>query len=176
MTADAPRFPVWDLHVRPQFRLIDRQHMLPLSLDLWDYESVKDRAEEILLRLEDGGMPTYDTGGPWPREWVEIFRRWIEGGYRRLVLLAPTAAGYQLRQTSAWELSAFVRVPGDGWRVWLDLVAVAPTEREYALTAEPGSDGGPGAEIRVRDRFRRDREERLVVHDADGRHEIPFPA
>lgn len=173
MSAADARVPVWELHIRPLFRRIDHEHMA--WLDLWDYDTVRDRHEVILLRLEEGGMPPFDSGGPWPPEWVELFARWGKTGFQRLRLLAPNAAGYQLQQTSRWELSAFVPVPGDGWRVWLDIDSTGPTERVYTLYGEPGGEDGPATELRVRDRFQRGTAQRVIVNDAHGRHEIPFP-
>lgn len=83
------RKPIFELHIRPLFRLMDRQHMLRLAgstLDLWDYEAVKTHSATILRRLKGEGqrMPTDKTGGPWPPEWVSLFDRWIQGGFRRL--------------------------------------------------------------------------------------------
>ena len=39
----AERKPIFELHIRPMFRLLDRQHMLrfPRDLDLWDYDAVR---------------------------------------------------------------------------------------------------------------------------------------
>jgi len=172
MNADA-RVPVWELHIRPLFRPIDHEHMA--WLDLWDFETVRDRHESILGRLREGGMPPFDVGGPWPPEWVDLFARWTETGFSRLRLLAPSAQGYQLQQSSRWELVAHVPVPGDGWRVWLEIDAVRPEEREYTLYGEPGDEDGPASEVRVRDRFQRGTARRVIVHDADGTHDIPFP-
>ena len=31
-------------------------------------------------------MPTKETGGAWPSEWISLFDRWIQGGFRRLSL------------------------------------------------------------------------------------------
>jgi hypothetical protein len=45
----AERKPVFELHIRPLFRLLDRQHML-FKLDLWDYDAVKAHSAEILRK------------------------------------------------------------------------------------------------------------------------------
>src|ERR1700744_5196444 len=83
----AERNPVFELHIRPLFRLLDRQHMLrvpPQGLDLWDYDVVKANSASILQRVKGQGpeqtMPTTRTGGPWPSEWGGLFDRWIQGG------------------------------------------------------------------------------------------------
>src|SRR5262249_61305933 len=63
------------------------------ELDLWDYDAVKTHSTEILRKVKgpdpnSGGttMPTIETGGPWPSVWVSVFDRWIQGGYRRILL------------------------------------------------------------------------------------------
>jgi hypothetical protein len=43
------------------------------------YEDVRDNAELIYERLADKSMPMDETG-PWPDEWVTLFRRWIDEG------------------------------------------------------------------------------------------------
>jgi hypothetical protein len=48
-------------------------------IDLFSYADVKSNAEGIYNRLADGTMPA-DDSGPWPNEWVELFRRWIDEG------------------------------------------------------------------------------------------------
>jgi len=84
------RSPIFELHIRPMFRPLDRQHMMRVGagLDLWDYDAVKTNSAQILRRVRGGGdlqiMPTERTGGPWPSEWVSLFDRWIQGGFRRL--------------------------------------------------------------------------------------------
>jgi hypothetical protein len=86
----AERKPVFELHIRPLFRLLDRQHMMLVNgLDLWNYDAVKREAAEILIKVKGAGdtlMPTKDTGGAWPSEWVSLFDRWIQGGFKRLSL------------------------------------------------------------------------------------------
>jgi len=100
----AERTPIFELHIRPMFRLLDRQHMLRIQqdLDLWDYDSVKTHAGRILLKVKgpaegDGSiMPTERTGGAWPSEWVSLFDRWMQGGFRRLSL--GTAKNLKLQE------------------------------------------------------------------------------
>ena len=63
-------------HIKPLFRPVDRRSM-SFIFDLWKYDDVVRHARSILERLEQGSMP---CDGPWPREKVELFRRWIVGG------------------------------------------------------------------------------------------------
>jgi hypothetical protein len=62
--------------IRPLFREFDRSEM-EWAFDLWSYDEVKENAEAILERLEDGAMPCDDA---WPADRVEVFRRWIQEG------------------------------------------------------------------------------------------------
>ena len=64
--------------IRPLFRdSPDVQAMKGMGLDLSSYEEVKAKAESIYSRLEDGSMP---CDGPWPKEQVSLFKRWIDEG------------------------------------------------------------------------------------------------
>ena len=63
-------------HIKPLFRLVDRNCMLSW-FDLHDFDDVKDNADLILRRLEDGTMPMDQR---WPDEDIELFRAWAESG------------------------------------------------------------------------------------------------
>ena len=63
-------------HIKPLFRRMDRESM-SFVFDLWSYGDVRTHAPEILRRLDNGTMP---CDGAWPREKVDLFRRWIDGG------------------------------------------------------------------------------------------------
>ena len=62
--------------IQPLFREEDREAM-EFVFDLWNYNDVREHAEDILERLEDGTMP---CDGEWPEEQIHLFRRWIDGG------------------------------------------------------------------------------------------------
>jgi hypothetical protein len=62
--------------IRPLFRERDIGSMT-FAFDLGSYESVRDNAEAIYGRLENGTMP---CDGAWPAENVQRFRAWIDGG------------------------------------------------------------------------------------------------
>jgi hypothetical protein len=58
----------------------DRVSMLAIAgFDLHHYEDVRDRADAILARLEDGSMP---CDGSWSPDRIALFRRWIAEGNR----------------------------------------------------------------------------------------------
>lgn len=62
--------------IRPLFREDDRESM-QFAFDLWNYQEVREHAQDILERLEDGSMP---CDGEWPEEQVARFRQWVESG------------------------------------------------------------------------------------------------
>ena len=62
--------------VQTLFRERDRKAM-KFAFDLGSYEDVKQNAEGILQRLEDGTMP---CDGAWTPGQIDIFRRWMAGG------------------------------------------------------------------------------------------------
>jgi hypothetical protein len=66
----------YESDIRALFRDKDRARM-EWAFDLWRYEDVRDNADAILERLEDGDMP---CDGEWPAEQIETFRKWVEAG------------------------------------------------------------------------------------------------
>jgi CDGSH-type Zn-finger protein len=77
VTLPGPDEPVsFAAHIKPMFRLKDRQSML-FAFDLWSYDDVRGQAAGILERLSDGTMP---CDGAWPSPQIELFRRWTESG------------------------------------------------------------------------------------------------
>jgi CDGSH-type Zn-finger protein/truncated hemoglobin YjbI len=63
-------------HIRTLFRRGDRQSM-EFAFDLWAYDDVKQNAEAIRERLQNGSMP---CDGAWPQEKLEAFARWVDSG------------------------------------------------------------------------------------------------
>jgi hypothetical protein len=73
MAPDAPNF---DRDIRPLFRDEDVDAM-DFAFDLSSYDDVKENAEEIYERVDEGSMP---CDRAWPAERVQLFRSWIDGG------------------------------------------------------------------------------------------------
>ena len=50
--------------------------------DLLAYDQVKASSPMIYARLSNGSMPPPppDDNGPWPEEWIELFKRWMDEG------------------------------------------------------------------------------------------------
>jgi hypothetical protein len=132
------RVPIYELHVKPLFRLIDQQHM-SLFFDLRDYDAVKSNATTILQRLRSS-MPPAGAGGPWPPELVTMFGRWVTSGCPKLVV--GRGANYVLtRSGTSYHLECTVQVPSDAAQAWLDIVDVDPAHRTYRLYVDPSSGG-----------------------------------
>lgn len=68
--------PSFEHDIRPLFRADDADAM-SWAFDLSSYTDVKEHADTIYERLENGSMPCDD---PWPEELVERFRAWIDAG------------------------------------------------------------------------------------------------
>ena len=188
----AERNPIFELHIRPLFRLLDRQHMLrviPESLDLWDYDAVKAKSAVILQRVKGQGpkqtMPTSRTGGPWPSEWVSLFDRWIQGGCRRLSL--GTAKNLQLgedRDLGIFTLSCMTDVPATNSQdsiAWFEGESVPGAAIiAYRLYVLPGEDlsAPPGTvEISIGERVDGPiPQQGITVIDAAGTHIVQLPS
>jgi hypothetical protein len=163
----APRF---ELHIRPLFRALDREHMRSM-LDLWRYEDVAGHVDSILSRVAVD-MPTLSTGGPWPEEWVTLLRRWRDEGLKRLELGVAT---YSLSRVGArFLLTAQGGYPAGGYRGWLELEEGSATERRYTLyfDAPDTADGNPGQLFTFRERYAATDPRKVVVRDSSGDHEV----
>jgi hypothetical protein len=147
----ADRIPTYELHIKPLFRIIDREHML-LFFDLWDYDAVKQNANMILQRLRST-MPPASVGGPWPAEVVTMFARWVTAGCPRL--LVGTGSNYKLTKSgSSYHLEGTVQVPNNRTPAWFDIVDADPAHRTYRLYVDPSAGGqGAPANIMVTDDF-----------------------
>jgi CDGSH-type Zn-finger protein/truncated hemoglobin YjbI len=66
----------FEQYIKPLFRRRDRQSM-EFAFDLWSHDDVSQHAEAILGRLQAGTMP---CDGPWPKEKIEVFQRWVDAG------------------------------------------------------------------------------------------------
>jgi hypothetical protein len=66
----------YEQDIRPLFREFDRNSMI-FALDLWKYEDVRDRANDIFARVSQGIMP---CDGPWPQEQIDRFKLWMDQG------------------------------------------------------------------------------------------------
>jgi len=64
--------------IRPLFRDKDVNSMKKV-FDLSKYDDVRSHADAILGKVSAGSMP---CDGAWPKDRVDLFRRWIEEGLK----------------------------------------------------------------------------------------------
>jgi hypothetical protein len=135
----ADRTPIFEMHILPMFRQLDRQHMRRVNpnLDLWSYDSVKANADQIVERAggDAPSMPTAGVGGVWPSEWRALFARWIAGGFRRLSL--GQGQNYKLvKSGNDFQLSCDVDIPNapdQDSTAWFDIIDPGPAAATYRL-------------------------------------------
>jgi hypothetical protein len=181
------RPPVFELHIRPMFRLLDREHMVTLiepGFDLWELEKVWEMRNDILVRLRGEGsqnMPGLPLGGPWPAEWSALFVRLTKNPTpddigHHLVLAQPDGP-YQLQPVSGDKrrLQAKVIAPTAGCRAWFELDSITSGQRQYTLYLEPALPAQPpdASPLQARELFEKADATKLVIHDAAGTHELP---
>jgi hypothetical protein len=160
----------FELHIRPMIRAMDREHMLS-RFDLWDYDQVVGHADELLTRLQVD-MPTASSGGPWPPEWVDLFRRWKDTGFKHLELgraeLALSQAG------TKFVMTANGTFPAPGYRGWLQLEGESETARTYNLYFDPPDQPATGSPspFSFRERYAAADTRRVFVRDASGLQEL----
>jgi hypothetical protein len=165
------RTPVYELHIRPMFRATDREHMR-FTLDLWAYESVVAHADDIIERLETSAdMPPASLGGPWPQEWVDLFKRWKEAGFKRLDL--GTAQFTVTRSASTVTVKATGTFPAAGFAGWLELESETETTKTYVCYFEPpdSPEAGTGEEFEFKEKYSTTDSRTVFIHDSTGVHQ-----
>ncbi|HEX2504919.1 MAG TPA: hypothetical protein VHK22_01820 [Gaiellaceae bacterium] len=68
--------PSFAADIVPLWREDDVESML-FAFDLRSYDDVRENAEDIWDRLDDGSMPCDEE---WPADRVALFRSWIDAG------------------------------------------------------------------------------------------------
>lgn len=128
-TATPP--PVFELHIRPLIRSLDREHM-DFAFNLWNYPEGPGadpigQYTLILNRLKstapDVVMPPPNAGGPWPKEWVDLFERWLTAGAPRLGLSQVDPASLSAARqpgTSLVDLKVGITLPSSGHVAWIE--------------------------------------------------------
>ncbi|MFI9615886.1 hypothetical protein ACIHCM_30115 [Streptomyces sp. NPDC052023] len=161
------RTPVYELHIRPMFRATDRAHMAA-AMNLWTYEDVVAHADEILDRLEAANMPPASSGGPWPQEWIDLFRRWKDSGLKRLQL--GTAQFTVARSDSEVTVRATGTFPAAGFTGWLQLESETDTAKTYVLYFEPpdAPAAGTAGDFEFTERYAPSDTRAVFVHDSTG--------
>jgi hypothetical protein len=158
------RTPLFELHIQPMFRITDREHMRGL-LDLTDYDTVVANAEAISSRLRVD-MPPPATGGLWPEEWIALFDRWRDEGFKRLALGQGTFSIQASGLASA--LVATGTKPGDDVHVWLQVEQESDVKVQFVLYMEVPGAAAPAVPYTTRERIRSGDNRSISVRDATG--------
>jgi CDGSH-type Zn-finger protein/truncated hemoglobin YjbI len=66
----------YEKHIRQLFRERDQRSMR-FAFDLHSHADVREHAQDILARVQNGTMP---CDGAWQSDWVDTFARWVEQG------------------------------------------------------------------------------------------------
>lgn len=174
----------WELHILPMMRTVDRDHMLRLGgkrkIDLFDYDQVRARAtpdtdgNNIFLKwIESGHMPPPNGGGPWPDQWIALFKQWIADDYARLDLGEGTYTA--VRTGGTVRVTANVQLPNVDDSAWLDRPNPNATPREYVLWHEPNGPPDEPFPSVATDSFDAGPEvTKVIINDKNGRHEVPI--
>ncbi|MET8136527.1 hypothetical protein ABZV24_32125 [Streptomyces sp. NPDC005251] len=163
------RTPVYELHIRPMFTATDRDHMLlERGWNLWSYDDVVAHATGILKSLDEKTMPPPAFGGPWPKEWIDLFRRWKEGGRKRLELGAAVITVN--RGPNSVTIKATGTFPAAGYQGWFQLESESDTAKTYVLYFEPPDSpvAGTAQGFTLTERYMASDTRALFVHDSTG--------
>ncbi|MET9461967.1 hypothetical protein ABZY05_44255 [Streptomyces canus] len=163
------RTPVYELHIRPMFTATDRDHMLlKRGWNLWSYDDVVAHATGILKSLEDNTMPPPAFGGPWPKEWIDLFRRWKEGSRKHLELGAAVITVN--RSPNSVTIKATGTFPAAGYQGWFQLESESDTAKTYVLYFEPPDSpvAGTAQNFALTERYAASDTRDLFVHDSTG--------
>jgi hypothetical protein len=92
------------------------------KLDLWDYATASEHAEVIFSHLQQRPnfelMPPQKSGGPWPEEWLALFKRWMDEGKKGLD--SGRAHYVAERDEDGVLVTAEGQHPHDGYVAWFD--------------------------------------------------------
>lgn len=178
----ADRRPIFELHIRPMFRIIDRVHMIRLPvgrrIDLADYDQVKNGYQKIADYLAGGSpMPPIDSGGPWPQEWIALFARWKDTGFGRLSKATVSDLQVTLAGPDRYTLSGTVAVPHAGATAWFDIVQASAGLQSYEVVMEEIPDAPPAPmDLPIEERIRGPLTTiEIIVTDAAGEHRLAVP-
>jgi hypothetical protein len=179
----AVRRPIFELHIRPMFRVIDRMHMIRLPVgrrvDLSDYDQVKNGHQKIADFLTGGNpMPPIDSGGPWPQEWIDLFARWKDTGFGRLSKATVANLQVALAAPDRYVMTGTVAVPHAGATAWFEIVQANAGLQSYEVVMEeiPGAPPAP-MDLPIEERIRGPlTTTEIIVVDAAGEHRLAVPA
>ena len=175
----------YEIHIRPMFREIDREHMLQMfGLDLWDYNWVKGHLPQLKGWITGSPspndpravMPPTDSGGPWPAEWIATLLRWIDEGALQLPLGSATYTVGDLGSNDQWAISADGSPSQKDAAVWLERSPVRGTTPTFTLYEKPPLAGAAGTSdpFSLSEVFVKGAATTVTVIDKNGTQNIPL--
>ncbi|WP_271623451.1 hypothetical protein [Bradyrhizobium sp. CCBAU 11430] len=178
----ADRRPLFELHILPMFRALDAIHMLRLPpakrVDLSSYDDLKNKHQDVLDFLNAASpMPPKSHGGPWPKEWIDLFTRWKTTGFGRLIKPAGSNFDLALTGPDRFTLSCDVLLPDGSASAWFSIIQATADAQVYEIVLEQ-PDGTPPAPttITIEERLRGPlTTNEVVVLDSAGRHALGIP-
>jgi hypothetical protein len=145
-----------------------------VQLDLWDYDEVVNNADRILgyLRAEEDRplMPPVGAGGPWPDEWVQLFQRWKDSGFKRLEL---GTARYSFERPASMILATGT-FPAAGYVGWLQIETETESSSTYVLYLEPPEAAveGGAEPFSLEELYEGPETNSIYIYDSTGTHQI----
>lgn len=135
----ASRIPRFESHIRHMIRRLDHERMA-FKMDLWNYDDVVSHADVIIERIsaDNNRMPPIDHGGPWPEEWVNLFKRWKDLKFPRLEI-PTTGVTYDVVRVSSSALTLTAKGPAPklGYAAWLEPSFGNEPPMTFSLFLEP---------------------------------------
>jgi hypothetical protein len=141
------------------------------AFDMWDYDQLVQHAETFADRAAVD-MPPPASGGPWPDEWVQLFRRWMATGFKRLAL--GTGEYTWSRSSTAVTIRATGAYPSAGFKAWLQLEAETTTSKTYVLYFEAPDSliAGADTDFNLRERYGPNDDRSVFIRDSTGTVQI----
>jgi hypothetical protein len=181
----------FELHIRPLFREIDRLHMLGVNpdLDLWSYDSLasvdddtgqlwRDRVREFAEALDEPLqlMPPPSNSGPWPEEWLSLYRRWLDTEAKQLPRATATTMNV-VKQGPVYLLKVTGTKKGSDYAVWLDREPGREEPPIFIVYEQPPEDHVPatGTTFSVTEFFEAKGAKTVRLIDANGTHDLAIP-
>jgi len=148
-------------------------------MDLSDFQQVRDGHLEIINFLQAGSpMPPKPVGGPWPREWIELFVRWTQTGFGHLATAIGSNFQLILTAPNRYTLSCDVALSDSNVTVWFDIVQARPEAQVYEVVVEQIDVAVPSPiTVTIEERIRGPLSaSEVVVLDAMGEHRLSLPS
>jgi hypothetical protein len=176
--------PRWELHIQPMFCLLDRYHMLGYNINFNDVQSVWSHRQPILSHVQGGSMPPPHENGPWPKEMVDLFARWVTAGETQFggnppALSLADGSDYRLTlQFGTLQILGKASLPYQRSKAWFQIVSYNQEAATLNLYLEDPPNPSPdqtsaGVELSLDMGKIGTTPDKVIVIDATGSHPLP---